>query len=563
MVRKGRCNYSPGARVCIMASSRLVLFITIFLAVPTEQMAHSAQQACTRNGNGDFAAFAIAEARQFCARSPAILQGRRSPNLAVDARLRVSSPHIKSFMLLPGGHKFVPAAIPAPEARNMPSGSLTEQREKLNQLHFEREAWYDLMRRKLRASSYQDGFQDIRRLFSQFDIDKNGALNWTEYRTLLMRVGMRPFFVTDDDLRMLFYEMGASGKGIEIRARDFFRWFSGGYQHQRSADSASSEPHQVSKPTLLDTAQMSCSEVMPSVMHVLSPDQHAPPPYTYGESVWWDEGPETRVLRASLRASEMEALSAPERDTSKTLNKSVWWDEGPGTRVLKTPDESMTLPGWPSEASLAAATTLDAAAEAAPAMSAGRATSGPKDSAMSAGRVRGGGREAERQGGWEGWRGGREARWKEGLASLPLSTEEVSALSTADNAMDSLEALIAAVEPWTQTIPHERQRKLREVVYFLVNELGLPANKVQALALETPGVFGLDVDLEMRPRIDELRAIGVPVSKIVKLLDAAPDILDKDGWHRRQVLIHTTIYVSSILLHMCPHTARHRTTASS
>jgi hypothetical protein len=432
---------------------------------------------------------------------------------------------------------------------------LTEQREKLNQLHLEREAWYDLMRRKLRASSYQDGFQDIRRLFSQFDLDKNGALNWTEYRTLLMRVGMRPFFVTDDDLRMLFYEMGASGKGIEIRARDFFRWFSGAYQHQRSADSASSEPHQVSvKPTLLDTAQMARSEGMPSVMHVLPPDQHAPPPYTYGESVWWDEGPETRVFRASLRASAREALSAPGRDTSKTINESVRLDEGPGTRVLKTLDESMAVPGWPSEARLAAAATLDTAAEAAPAMSARPATSGTKDSAMSAGRVRGVGMEAERVGGWEGGRGGREARWKEGLASLPLSTAEVSALSTPDNAMDSLEALIAAVEPWTQTIPHERQRKLREVVYFLVNELGLPANKVQALALETPGVFGLDVDLEMRPRIDELRAIGVPVSKIVKLLDAAPDILDKDGWHRRQVLIHTTIYVSSILLYICPDT---------
>ena len=64
--------------------------------------------------------------------------------------------------------------------------------------------------------------------------------------------------------------------------------------------------------------------------------------------------------------------------------------------------------------------------------------------------------------------------------------------------------------------------------------VGLPASKVKALALEIPGVFGLDVDDQMRPRIDALREMGMPIKSIPKFLGVVPDLLEADGWERRQ-----------------------------
>jgi len=95
---------------------------------------------------------------------------------------------------------------------------------------------------------------------------------------------------------------------------------------------------------------------------------------------------------------------------------------------------------------------------------------------------------------------------------------------------DNVQALLAEVEPWTRTTPD----KLHAAVYYLVNEIGLPSSCVKSIALETPGVFALEVDAQLRPRIDALRTMGVPVHKIAKLLAAAPDILESEGWDKRQ-----------------------------
>merc|ERR1719183_45219 len=75
---------------------------------------------------------------------------------------------------------------------------------------------------------------------------------------------------------------------MEVRAREFFSWFS---------------------PSL----QPDGAERAPQLEEVLQKAAEAPPPariaakpapageaggWTYGESLWWDEGPETRVLHA-------------------------------------------------------------------------------------------------------------------------------------------------------------------------------------------------------------------------------------------------------------------------
>lgn len=193
------------------------------------------------------------------------------------------------------GSAGVPDSRVVPIAPVLPSGSLREQREMLNQIHVEREAWYDLMKRRVRASSYQDGRQDIRRLFSQFDTNKNGALDWTEYRTLLMRMGMRPFGITDEDLRILFFEMGATGRGLEVRAREFFAWISGNRQDSELFDAAvqqgiddTRDGERIGKPPGLEARRSG---------------------WTYGESIWWDEGPETRILQ-TFQDTSVKRMSA-------------------------------------------------------------------------------------------------------------------------------------------------------------------------------------------------------------------------------------------------------------
>jgi len=335
---------------------------------------------------------------------------------------------------------FRPSAVtkaPPVPPRSLPVGSLREQRDKMNSMHLEREAWYDMMKRRVRASSYQDGSQDIRRLFSQFDTNKNGVLDATEYRTLLMRMGMRPFGITDDDLRILFHEMGSSGRGLEIRAREFFAWFSGGYQ-------AGGAVPQLNGPTQ-------------AVAHE-GVDRFAGTASLAGDNAGWTYGEST---------------------------ESIWWDEGPETRVLKTLELANTQAGSTAASVRTEATRL------------------PAQHPVSAGVA-------------------------DGLASV--STSSVAKDMRVQGVEDSMQELLAEVEPWTQTTPD----KLHAAIYYLVNEIGLPPSKVKALALETPGVFDLEVDEHLRPRIDALRAMGVPVSKISKLLSAVPDILDAGSWDKRQ-----------------------------
>ena len=326
-------------------------------------------------------------------------------------------------------------------SRILPSGSLREQREMLNQVHAEREAWYDLMKRRVRASSYQDGAQDIRRLFSQFDTNKNGALDWSEYRTLLTRMGMRPFSITDEDLRILFYEMGATGRGFEVRAREFFSWISG---NRRDG-------------VLQDVAEQHATGGVAEVPTSTPADQSSS--WTYGESIWWDEGSEQRVLQTI--------------DAAATIRAS-----GRATRLPRTGSREVAVAPHPAAGN----------------------DSGAVASQESVARA---------------------------LAPVPR-TGASEGQQTPD-----FRALLDAVEPWTCTSPE----RLHAAVYFLVNEIGLPESKVKALALETPAVFSLDVDAQLRPRIDDLRALGVPVEKIAKLLAAVPDLLGSQGWEKRQEAI--------------------------
>jgi len=325
------------------------------------------------------------------------------------------------------------AALPMPATKVLPSGSLREQREKLNQMHVERQAWYDLMRRRVRASSYQDGALDVRRLFSQFDTNKSGSLDLAEYRALLMRVGLRPFFITDEDLRVLFYEMGATGRGLEVRAREFFAWFSG--SGQASVVGPVAQEQGTWKASVAASAPGSARAwKSPEVVRGgEATSTRAADGWSYGESVWWDEGPETRVLKSIVQA---DAQLVPESAAA-----------GPGKPRVRT----------------------------APAVTA-------EQSAVLS------------------------------VASQLLDTRAET---------DHLQPLLAMVEPWTQTT----RDKLLSSLHFLVTELGLPASKVKALALENPGVFGLDVDYQMRPRIDALR-VGIPQERLGACLARHPRVLD-------------------------------------
>jgi len=442
------------------------LLAVALLCLPASGMQALGEPWARARGSAGCAGFAAGPAPPLLlpGRTPLCL--RADPGRAGLARLHASSLRVDNFGEGPAagqrqgsagrglpssGALSAASAALAPAAKALPSGSLREQREKLNQRHVEREAWYDLMKRRVRASSYQDGALDVRRLFSQFDTDKNGALDWAEYRALLMRMGMRPFFVTDEDLRILFYEMGATGRGLEVRAREFFAWFSGSGQGTDAAGGAVAQGR--------GEAQASAATGTPGVQHppaervrggeAASTSAADYAGWTYGESIWWDEGPETRVLKS---IAQTDVVRVPETSRDGVAGAPQVSVGRPGAVGAETPPQSR------------------------PALAVGA-----EPSAMHAG-------------------------------------------------TDNLQPLLAEVEPWTQTT----RDKLHQSLYFLVTEVGLPASKVKALALESPAVFGLDVDSQLRPRIDALRQIGMPVKKMHKLLADCPDILEADGWEKRQ-----------------------------
>ncbi|EKX51114.1 hypothetical protein GUITHDRAFT_103033 [Guillardia theta CCMP2712] len=112
------------------------------------------------------------------------------------------------------------------------SRPLSEQRAELNKKHMDREAIYQTMKRRIRASSYELGLQDLRKFFSQFDIDKDGVIDWSEFQSLLERMGLRPFMLSEAEKRMIFKEMGASQRNLYVQAREFFKWMKGAKQEE-------------------------------------------------------------------------------------------------------------------------------------------------------------------------------------------------------------------------------------------------------------------------------------------------------------------------------------------
>ena len=187
--------------------------------------------------------------------------------------------------------------------------------------------------------------------------------------------------------------------------------------------------------------------------------------WTYGQSIWWDEGPETRVLQTIGQASIKRGSAAFARAETVQPNTN--------TRAVQQ---------------------VAAANEAAGSEVSGRAAAAVRDSAAK------------------------------------MSWPPSFSIQVGGPYGSTLQALVDDVQPWTDATPEG----LHEAVYFLVNEIGLPENKVKALALEMPDVFSRNVDMELRPRIDDLRTLGVPVNKIARLLSSVPQLLDLKGWEKRQ-----------------------------
>jgi len=69
------------------------------------------------------------------------------------------------------------------------------------------------------------------------------------------------------------------------------------------------------------------------------------------------------------------------------------------------------------------------------------------------------------------------------------------------------------------------EEQLRDLVYFLSNEVGLSKQRVMGLAIAHPAFFQHNLDKEIRPRVDYLREFGVPASKVGNVLVGFPGIV--------------------------------------
>ena len=441
--------------------------------------------------------------------------------------------------------------------RTLPMGSLQEQREQLNAAELEREAWYDMMRRKVRASSYQNGIQDIRRLFSQFDADKNGALDREEYRTLLMRMGMRSFGITDDDLRILFIEMGANGRGMEVKARQFFQWFAPNSQGSTTAAApAQAEPEELDMSKKIASELSDLKAAFRATAAQLELPASARSGWTYGESMWWDEGPEMRVLKSigavpvadegragdavgAGRSDEeddegVQALVAavePWADTSTAnLHASVYFLANEiGLSHSQVRSLALVTPGVFAQ---------DVDQQLRPRFDDLRGIGVPVSKIAKLLTAAPHLLEAD------GWQSCQEAM--NALQALGIPWERLGAcivrhprvLDLDEDAMDGAVGFLVGacrvprdkvhkiIEVMPSLLSHSVEDNLRPKMVFLVEDLGIAPERVGALLLKFPQLLGLSVEGNLRPTVKYLTDdLGVAHEEIGRILVSAPQLL--------------------------------------
>jgi hypothetical protein len=255
------------------------------------------------------------------------------------------------------------------------------QRQELNRLHVERDNMVEKIKRKMRAASYNMGEQDWCHLFSSFDRDGNGMIDFEEFEKLCRQMGLHSSQMSTEEMNIVFEEVDSERRG-SIEVTDFTKWLSGN---------------------------------LPG----------------YGDFL----------------VDPVKAVHPLKSESDPKSTVSIWTYGSAGMLTRPVPEEIRPAGNSFSNA------RLDVSSE---------------------------------------------------------SLEQGEDVSDNRGRSSTLETLVRQIEPFVETSGEQ----LREVVYFLLIELGLSRHKVMGLAIAAPNIFLMNVEANLRPQVMYLQDIGVPVTRV-------------------------------------------------
>ena len=259
------------------------------------------------------------------------------------------------------------------------SDSVKDQRETLNNIQLNREIIYQTIKRKIRASSYDFGTQNLNRFFSRFDVDRNGFLDISEFQQIIRQLGIRANILSSQEIGIILKEISSAGK---VNVHEFMHWL------DRNGNRFP-----------IQTGALKVD---------LNQSQTA---WTYGENLVssFSNAHERNGIAPAVNKIEGRAASIPELSSSDTL-------------------------------------------------------------------------------------------------------------SFISSVVDRPESHVAALS------------------YFLMNDLGIPREKLTSIALKFPEVFSLDLENSLKPLLDDMLDLGIPTPKIAKMVTSFPQLLTTSREKREHVL---------------------------
>jgi hypothetical protein len=266
--------------------------------------------------------------------------------------------------------------------------SVQKQREALNNMHLNREIMYENIKRRIRASSYDFGTQNLNRFFARFDVDRNGFLDISEFQQIIRQLGIRADILSLEEIRIMLTEISSEGN---VSVHEFMHWLDTNgnrYPIQTSAVGVDRNRRQAA--------------------------------WTYGENLVTTVSPEKAQSVENFRKASVETQHNMEGRTFR----------------------SDSLPGHSSSDTLSFISAV-----------------------------------------------------------VDRSEDHVAALS-----------------------------------YFLMNDLGIPREKLTSIALKFPEVYSLNLENSLKPLLNDLLELGIPTPKIAKMVVSFPPLLTISSEKRELVL---------------------------
>jgi hypothetical protein len=264
------------------------------------------------------------------------------------------------------------------------SDSIKQQREALNHIQLNRELIYENIKRKIRASSYDFGTQNLNRFFARYDVDRNGFLDISEFQQIIRQLGIRADILSSEEIGIIMKEISSEGN---VSVHEFMHWLD-----------RNGNRYPIQTGALRVDANQSQTA------------------WTYGENSF------PPFSNAKVQS----------QDRMATVN----------TRMEETALRS---------------------------------------------------------------------------ASIPESSSSET-LSFISSVVDRPESHVAALS------------------YFLMNDLGIPREKLTSIALKFPEVYSLDLENSLKPLLDDMLDLGIPTPKIAKMVVSFPPLLTTSREKRELVL---------------------------